>query len=199
MASLALALVCAACASAPDIPLPRAGYFISPHGEPFRFDRGESGVARWFALADADEDGRLTRAEFDADAQRYFGDVDADANGLATSAEVSALRSRLAPQLEAMLAYLPAPQPDDDARSTRRPTWRPGTGFLTPQRRGGEGGDAIGVVTLLNEREPVLASDADFNRRVTAEEFAAASEDRFAILDADGDGALTLTELVGRQ
>jgi Ca2+-binding EF-hand superfamily protein len=48
---------------------------------------------------------------------------------------------------------------------------------------------------LLGEREPVLASDADFNRRVTREEFDAAARDRFKRLDMDEDGALTAPQL----
>ena len=40
-----------------------------------------------------------------------------------------------------------------------------------------------------------MASDADFSRRVTPEEYQAATEDRFRLLDRNGDGALTREEL----
>ena len=56
--------------------------------------------------------------------------------------------------------------------------------------KGPEGPLRPALVTLLNEREPELASDADFNRRVTPAEFEAATLDRFRLLDLDGDGAL---------
>jgi hypothetical protein len=47
---------------------------------------------------------------------------------------------------------------------------------------------------LLGEVEPVMAADSDLNQRVTKEEFAAAATRRFAILDTNGDGAITMDE-----
>ena len=168
------------------------GFFISPNGQPFRFDGGVAPQARWFAAADADSNGRVTQAEFAADARRFFTAVDADANGLVTSAEVSAWRAREARELEVLLALIPAPGGAEPRRSTR-PMWTRDGGFVRTKTR--EGPRRPALVTLLNEREPVLASDADFNRRVTPEEFEAATQDRFRLLDLGGDGALTQEDL----
>ncbi|WP_217429529.1 EF-hand domain-containing protein, partial [Sphingomonas bacterium] len=43
--------------------------------------------------------------------------------------------------------------------------------------------------------EPVIAADADFNRGVSEIEFRQAASRRFALLDADHDGAITRGEL----
>src|SRR5690349_14399725 len=53
-----------AAASAAAQPGPLAGLFLSPMGEPFR---GGEGAEAWFARADADHDGVVTAAEFQAD------------------------------------------------------------------------------------------------------------------------------------
>lgn len=48
---------------------------------------------------------------------------------------------------------------------------------------------------LIAEPQPVMASDGDFDRRITREEAARAAKARFALLDTDRDGLLRLTEL----
>ena len=49
--------------------------------------------------------------------------------------------------------------------------------------------------SLLAEPQPVMASDGDFDRRITRAEAAKAAKSRFALLDKDGDGRLRLAEL----
>jgi hypothetical protein len=78
-------------------------------------------------------------------------------------------------------------------RSARPPAWTPEGGFV--RAKGREAPRRPALVTLLKEREPLLASDADFSRRVTPEEYQAATDDRFRLLDLNGDGALTREEL----
>ena len=111
----ALALTLTACAGDPpegprrgpppgeDGPGPRGGgqqLFISPAGEPFRAPPGAPyPVAAWFAGADANHDGALTRDEFVADALRFFTVVDADKDGVIDGFEVSAYEQRIAPEI----------------------------------------------------------------------------------------------------
>jgi hypothetical protein len=190
----AVITLAAGCATGPGRASPLGGghgYFISPNGQPFRFDGG-SPHGRWLAGADTNSDGRLSQTEFAADARRFFAAVDADSNELATSAEVSAWRAREARELEAMLAFIPA-RTGDEPRRRSRPVWTQGGGFVRTQGPGAPRRPSL--VTLLNEREPVLASDADFNRRVTPAEFEAATLDRFRLLDLDGDSVLSEGEL----
>ena len=49
--------------------------------------------------------------------------------------------------------------------------------------------------SLLAEPQPVMASDGDFDRRITRAEAAKAARARFALLDTDHDGRLRLAEL----
>lgn len=48
---------------------------------------------------------------------------------------------------------------------------------------------------LLAIPEPVTGADADMNRNITPDEFAASAKRRFAMLDTDGDGVLDRAEL----
>jgi hypothetical protein len=48
---------------------------------------------------------------------------------------------------------------------------------------------------LIAEPEPVMASDGNFDRRITKDEATKAAKTRFALLDTDKDGLLKLEEL----
>ncbi|MAK83438.1 MAG: hypothetical protein CMJ17_16435, partial [Phenylobacterium sp.] len=73
--------------------------FISPSGEPFR---GAGGLAAWFAGADADADGLVTLAEFEADAVRMFGQLDTDQNGSIDGFETQAYEREIAPEIRSL-------------------------------------------------------------------------------------------------
>ena len=102
VAAACLVMTCAACASGPEHgpggpagpeggPTMAPGLFVSPFGEPFRSGPGEPyPVAAWFAGADADHDGKLTRAEFLADGVRWFDRLDVNQDGLIGQAEIVA-------------------------------------------------------------------------------------------------------------
>ena len=82
---LALAAAAPAAAAKHDV----ANIFFSPCGEPFRgHDKGPYAVALWFAQADANKDGVLTREEFRADAVRFFASLDLNKDGKLDSAEI---------------------------------------------------------------------------------------------------------------
>ncbi|MGE0045246.1 MAG: hypothetical protein AB7T08_05755 [Hyphomonadaceae bacterium] len=196
-AALLALLFLTGCAANPDPIVVAEGsgpvYFITPHGEPMRLGAGErSAIAEWFGRADGDHDRRMTQAEFVADGARFFSEVDEDDDGLATSVEVSALRRRETPQLEQLFAYA---QSIDEPRARRRSQYVYRNGQLLQRRRPDRTPARLLIASLLREREPVMAADLDFNRRVTREEFASVSEERFRLLDEDRNNALTLEEL----
>lgn len=56
-------------------------------------------------------------------------------------------------------------------------------------------GEGAGAYSLLNIPEPVSSANADFDGKVTPQEWKDASKRRFRLLDKDGDGRLTATEL----
>lgn len=165
--------------------------FISPAGEPFRAPPGQPyPVAAWFAGADANHDGVVSRDEFVADALRFFAVVDADHNGMIDGFEVSAYETRIAPEIIG-----------GAAPSMRRGPMGQGPGGDGPPGRGRSGGMGANVLqgaalySLIAEPEPVMGADADFDRRISKDEAAKAARTRFALLDRDKDGVLKLEDL----
>lgn len=179
-----------------------ASLFISPCGEPFRAGPGEAyPVGTWFAGADADKDGALTRTEFRADAARFFKVLDEDGDGVVQGPEVTRYERELVPEIlgmfraEAAGARLVRVQFDpENLPSTRDPMGSrlQGGSRIRPPIAGMEG--AAGF-TFLEEPEPVTSSDGNFDRRITAVEFAAAADRRFRYLDKNEDFSLTQAEL----
>lgn len=206
-----LAASLAACASGPpdgpggrrgpagdDGPGPMGGgpqLFISPAGEPFRAPPGAPyPVKAWFDGADANHDGALSRDEFIADSLRFFAVVDTDKNGVIDGFEVSNYETRIAPEI----VGLPAP----GGAMRRGPMGQgPGEGGggddMAPRRRqqGTNVLQGAALFGLVAEPEPVMASDGDFDRRITKDEAIKAAKTRFALLDTDKDGLLKLEEL----
>lgn len=166
------------------------GIFISPSGEPFR---GGDGLSAWFDGADADGDGLVTLAEFEADAERVFGLLDTDQNGSIDGFETQAYEREIAPEIRSLG---PARPPAGDGRGPGAEGERPrrpmlGMGRKTPPSAR-EGAARFG---LLNEPHPVRGADADLSGRVSRIEWRNAAARRFDRLDQDGDGVLTLDSL----
>lgn len=191
------ALVAAGCASGPPggppsgfgddepgdgPPGPRTQLFISPAGEPFRAPGDQPyPVGKWFAQADANQDGRLTRDEFRADADSWFKALDADGDGQVSMPEVTRWEEQLVPEIT-----------------------RSGLGMRgAPERRSGASArntvdtrmQGAAAYSLINEPHPIRGADSDFSYGVSRAEWRAASDRRFALLDVDGDGAILLTDL----
>ena len=161
-------------------PVPRTQLFISPAGQPFRAPGGQPyPVAAWFAGADRDHDGRLTREEFRADAEAWFAQLDLDHDGQISMPEVTHWENEVVPEIT-------------------RATFG---GFA-----GGRGGPlsrnvvdtrAQGAATysVINEPHPIRGADTDFSFSVSKAEWRAAAERRFDLLDVAKTGALTLAAL----
>ena len=179
----------------------REQLFISPAGEPFRAPAGSPyPVATWFAGADANHDGVVSRAEFVADSLRFLAVVDADHDGVIDGFEVSAYENRIAPEIiggappsttrRGPMGQGPGDGPPGGGRS--------GGGHPGGGRQAGAMGNVLqgaSLYGLIAEPEPVMGADADFNRRITKDEAIKAAKTRFALLDVDKDGVLTLKEL----
>lgn len=178
-------------------PVLEAGLFISPAGEPFRSKPGEPyPLPVWFNGADADQSGSLSPAEFDADAQRFFGTLDLNKDNRIDGAETRAYERDVAPEIVRRVPLLSersgaAGDPGDSGMSPMRTLREPPTGGqrLRPPNEG------AGFYALLNEPQPVTASDGDFNSLITRQEFSAAAKRRFTRLDANADRMLKLDEL----
>jgi hypothetical protein len=186
--------------------------FISPSGEPFR---GEDGLSAWFAQADADHDGALTLAEFQADAARFFRYLDANGDGVIDASEIQAYERNIAPEIAANDFDRPsAAEGGEDRRAGGgmggggRGGRRGGGGMGRGGGMGGGGpnGGGHGMTALegasryalINEPEPVANADTNLDSKVTMEEWRAATARRFLQLDKAKTGRLTLDGLKGK-
>jgi hypothetical protein len=176
----------------------RERLFISPSGEPFR---GGDGLAAWFARADADHDGAVTLAEFEADAMAFFKRLDADGNGVVDGFETQAYERTIAPEIARLDFGL-------GVGGERRPRRGHGPGgkaaaprdgvSVQVDRASGVGREGAARWSLIDEPEPVAQADANVDSRVTAAEWRRATLRRFQALDTAKTGRLTLGALRAR-
>ena len=163
---------------------PREQLFLSPAGQPFRSPPGQPyPVAAWFTQADRDRDGKLTRAEFRADAEAFFKTLDANGDGQLDMPEATRWEEQLVPEI-ARLALAGGGMIGGDGRGR-------------PQRRNEHNTRWQGAAafSLVNEPHPIRGADADFSMSVSPREWTAAADRRFGLLDLDGDGVLALADL----
>jgi hypothetical protein len=217
-----LLLTLSACASGepkgrPGGP-PPIRLFVSPSGEPFR---GEGGLGRWFAQADADHDGGITLEEFRADARHSFKVLDVNGDGVIDGIELQHYEHDVVPEIGIMTF-------DEPGGGQRRGNSGGGGGRRGGGGGGGRGGggngggghtrpsqdpaqlladqadrptpaagrDGAARYSLLNEPEPIAAADADVDGKVTIAEWMAQTDRRFAKLDHLKTGRLTLDSLL---
>ena len=162
-----------------------AQLFISPMGEPFRALASQPyPSAAWFAQADANHDGVITRGEFRADAERFFKTLDVNGDGKLNDMEMHRYEVLVAPEILAASidSDQNAPPTDKDFKGDPKQQ----TLSEIPQ-----GAAYFGVI---GDPEPVRAADADFNMKVTLDEWMAAADRRFRLLVGDKDG-LMLSDL----
>ncbi|MGE0180595.1 MAG: EF-hand domain-containing protein [Sphingomonas sp.] len=169
--------------------------FVSPAGEPFRPTRGgPAPIEAWFAGADADRDGVLTRPEFSADFARAFAAFDSDGDGEIEPTEVARYELEILPE---MRGGGPAMRGGGGAR-------RSAMGGMQRDRAMRRGGRPIGATMmmagaarfgLLPISHPIMDADVNFNGGVSREEFAGAAMRRFGLLDPTGSGRLSLADL----
>jgi hypothetical protein len=189
-------------AQPPEPPGAQRQVFISPAGEPFRAPFGEPyPVATWFKQADTNGDGAISRDELVADSLAFFDRLDADKNGTLDGFEIADYETKVAPEITSRtaLALLRAPpQAGNRPKGGRqRPvaTRSDGSRERDPKQTYDQGRTGAGLFGLINEVQPVMGQDSDFNRRISRDEAIKAAKDRFAILDTDKDGKLLLTGL----
>jgi hypothetical protein len=192
--------------------------FISPSGEPFR---GEGGLARWFAQVDTDHDGSISLEEFRADARHSFAFLDKNHDGIVDGLEQQAYEHEVVPEIGVLAFEQPeAPrqrrQPIGGSRSGGN-GGAPGSGIpnggmggsrtdpaqllanqanATPKAAGRDGAARF---SLLNEPEPIAAADADLDGKVSLAEWMARTDKRFANLDWQKTGKLTMDSLLHLQ
>jgi hypothetical protein len=225
LSALSLLAVVAACASGDEDPTryreigrggfgrggggddhgPRQGLlnlFISPAGKPYRGQPGQPyPVAAWFAAADTDHDGKITPEEFRKDAEAFFHELDTNHDGVIDGFEVQDYEQKVAPEILPNIEGLGAGEGMDLTLGHRGDRQN---GPEIGGNRANRGGRVVasdrrpqgaGVFGLLNEPQPVAATDTSFDGKITVAEFKAAADRRFAILDTKHLGYLTLADL----
>lgn len=169
--------------------------FVSPMGEPFRSrSAGDDPFARWFHQADGNQDGMLTAVEMRADAARFFQALDSNRDAAIDSDEIVFYEQEIAPEVQVNSTWKLSREEAAAQSSSRadREGGRRGNDIDGYQIHGLQGAARYG---LLNLPQPVVGADADFNRKVTLDEFSRAASYRFQLLDSKGAGRLTLVEL----
>jgi hypothetical protein len=159
-------------------------------------------MSRWFARANLTHDGRLTEAQFQADAASFFNALDANHDGVIDGFELQHYERDVAPEINPEIQGLQFGEGMDLALGSDRQEQGPmiGRSRNTPKEGARElAGDrrpeGAGLYGLLNEPEPVAAADLSFNSRITLPEFLETNDRRFHALDPKGLGYLTLEGL----
>jgi hypothetical protein len=204
----ALALGAAACASDSGgqprrDPHKDASLFLSPAGKPFHADPGAPYPVRaWFAEADSNHDGKITKEEFRADFVAFFNQLDTNHDGFIDGLETAAYEETVAPEILPRLAQGQATgdarEPDEGGQGGQgggRRSRRPRQLAAAPERKGQVAIDGAPAFSLMNVSEPVISADANFDGKVSLQEYLAAADRRFDALDADKLGYLTLEGL----
>lgn len=173
--------------------------FVSPMGEPFRSRSADDDpFARWFRQADVNGDGIITTVEMGADAANFFRKLDSDSDGEIDSEEIVLYEQEIAPEVQVNSNWKlsrqesAAQRSDSDGESSRRKRRRSANTIDGYQLHGLQGAARYG---LLNLPQPVVGADADFNRKITLDEFSRAASHRFRLLDTRNAGGLTLAGL----
>lgn len=183
--------------------------FFSPMGKPYRGHPGAPyAVALWFAAANTAHDGKLTLAEFRADAKAFFEELDTNHDGIIDGFEVTDYEKDVAPEiipsvgrlrpgegLDPNLELGDTPHRDGGGRDRRGGSEGGGRGGGGRPRAGDEMPQGAGLFSLINEPEPVSATDTDFAGKITLAQWLAAADRRFKLLDPMGRGYVTLADL----
>ncbi|MEI6418878.1 MAG: EF-hand domain-containing protein [Sphingomonadales bacterium] len=194
--------------------------FVSPAGEPFRAPADAPyPVADWFAQADADHDGKLTRSEFIADGMRFFATLDQDKDGRLLPPEIDRYENVVLTDSSAtILADGKSPgagpptdsgklgREDDVARKVMRDARsRMGGGGTDPKEAALHAQNVMAAAAqmvsgvarygLIASPQPVKAGDMDMDGSVSSSEFRRLLSRRFDTLDPDNTGELLLKDL----
>jgi hypothetical protein len=200
-------------------PPARPQIFVSPYGELFVSQPGEAyPVSAWFAGADTDHDGRLTAEEFAADGLRWFAKLDLDGDGVVGPAEIAAYERSVDTVFAGLGGGMGPGGPGGPGRGGGRgaPSGAPsgerqmnleggaqdgppmdgGGGGQRPRQQPYRGGtERLARAGLLSVPQPVRSADRNVDQKITREEWIAAGERWFGLLDQDHDGVLTLETL----
>ena len=162
-------------------------------------------VVDWFAKADTNKDGKLSRDEFTADAAAFFKRLDLNSDGFLSPYEVAVYERRICPEV---LGYTVTTSWLDAAPRlwlVQDLPGMPGHGSqdvgpeIPPPSAAKPPDDAatLGAApySFFNEPEPVTSADFDFRGVISKANFLKLAGIHFSTLDPSGIGYLTLAAL----
>jgi hypothetical protein len=193
---LLLAAVGAA-AVADDSGSGRVQTFIAPSGEPFRVAQGQPyPVAKWFAAADKNGDGKLDFAEFDADFMRFFEQLDVNHDGAIDGIERTRYENEVVPETLGSSWALESRQ-DEEADDVDFGSGDDQGATTIKRDKPQYGTNPVGAARfdLLGMPEPVAAMDTELRGRISRRIAEEAARQRFGVLDQQNLGYLTLASL----
>ena len=166
--------------------------FFSPAGQPFRAKPGDPyPIAQWFAQADTDHDGKISHEEFVADAVAFFQKLDLNHDNYISSPENTRYENEIAPEITHMDPRIQQPRvikQENDDQQQSDPDMPNGGKYIKQILGAAQYG-------LIDEPQPIRAADANFDFRISMDEWMAATEERFKLLDRNGDDYITMDEL----
>jgi hypothetical protein len=208
---------------------PRLSLFVSPAGKPFRGAPGQPApIEAWFAEADANHDGTIGYAEFQADFRRYFAELDTNHDGEIAPDEVTRYETEILPEMASRGGGFGGGAGGRGGGMGGRGGGMGGRGGGMGGGMGGRGGGMGGRgggmggrgggmgggssgggggyypsgaarFGLLPIPHPIMAADEDLNRGISIAEWDHAAASRFNLLDEAHNGRLTLPELQARR
>ncbi len=173
----------------------REKIFIAPSGEPFRVPSDQPyPVAKWFAGADANHDGKLDFTEFEADFMRFFDQLDVNHDGAIDGIERTRYENEVVPETLTSWQFssrriegsedVDFAGDDNGASTIKRDKPRYGANPIGAAR-----------FDLLGLPEPVAAMDTELRGRISRHIAEQAARQRFDALDEQHLGYLTLDSL----
>ncbi|MEA1673855.1 EF-hand domain-containing protein [Nitrospirillum sp. BR 11163] len=144
-------------------------------------DAAKVALRVWFNRVDTNQDGKLSRDEFQAEADAVFAHYDLNGDGALNVTELEKVRQ--ADRMALMGHGGPEGGPHGGPEGIP-PDGPPGGGHGP----GGMGGGRGGV-------DPIMAADTNLDFRVTRDEFRAYARALFEVIDANHDGQLTIEEI----
>lgn len=169
------------------------GLFISPMGEAFRGPSAKLMLRQWFDAADSNHDGSLSAVEMRSDADRFFAILNRNGDGEIDPAELGIYEQEMVPEVQVGMSDVRSRRMDVDEASPSDEGQPSET--VSHHAKRVEPRQGAGRYGLLGTPNPVASTDMNFNRGISADEFARAARVRFGLLDANHDGRLAFDEL----
>jgi hypothetical protein len=171
--------------------------FIAPSGEPFRVSGDQPyPIAKWFAAADKNGDGKLDFAEFEADFMRFFDKLDLNHDGAIDGVERTHYENEVAPETLGS-SWTIESRENEEAEDVDFGSSDDQGATTIKKEKPKYGSNPIGAARfdLLGMPEPVAAMDTELRGRISRSVAEQAARDRFNLLDGSHRGYLTLDAL----